>query len=314
MMRFFKNNSFLFYMALSAILIALDQLAGQVAKHFLTNNNGAVSSFFKFSIEQPAQNCHLIFGWNLGLDPLFANTVLAAVFCASLFYYILFLVFLPYKLFWLKIGMSFVFSGFAGNWIDKIISTCVLDFIKWAPLPHFSLWFNMADIFQTCGWLIVFTQLFLLKKSIWRANEKRKSLLVSRSFQLRFVGFCVLGFMCLSAFFLLINYQFLVFADLPSFPNIQHIGWSFFKFSIIILFFLCVAVGVFFFYLSNKIYGPVYAFEKYLKALIKGENPKKLKLRKNDQFRHLEDLAQEIKKQWDKKNNGIKKTKNKVKK
>ena len=299
MARFLKNNSFLLYLAFSAGLIALDQLAGSLAKHFLTG--AATGSFLKFSIAEPAQNCHLIFGWSLGLDPLFANTVLAAVFCASLFYYIVFLVFLPRKLLWLKIGISCVFSGFAGNWIDKIGGSCVLDFIKWAPSPHLSLWFNTADMAQTCGWLIIFAQGFFLRKSIWRANERRKSWLAMRGPQLWFVGFCVLGFICLASFFLLINYQFLAFADLPSFSNIREIGWSFFKFSILILLFLCAAVGAFFFYLSNKIYGPLYAFEKYLKALIKGEKPKKLKLRKNDQFKHLEDLAQEIKKQWDKK-------------
>ena len=300
-MRFFQKNSFLPHVSLLVGLTALAQLAGVTAGRFLSANPGV--SFLGFSLEKPLQNCHLIFGWNFGLPPLFANTVMAGVFCAGLFYYTLFLIFLPQRLFWLKAGVSFVFAGFAGNGISKFAGACPVDFIKWAPSSSFSLWFNLSDIFQTCGWALVFAQLFLLRKSLYRANERRKRLLVRPTPQLQFVGYCVLAFVCLSAFFLLINYQFLLFADLSSFPNIRYIGLSFLKFSLLILFFLCFVVAVFFFYLSNKIYGPLFSFEKYIKALIRGGKPKKFKLRKNDQLRHLEDLAGDIKKAWDKQAN-----------
>ena len=117
-----------------------------------------------------------------------------------------------------------------------------------------------------------------------------------KNYQLQFVTYCILAFVCLSVFFLLLNYQFLGLVDFTNFSNIDQISNSFFKYSVLILFFLCGFITLFFLYLSNKIYGPFYAFERYIKALLNGEKPKDLQLRKHDQLKHLENLAKDIKK------------------
>jgi hypothetical protein len=43
--------------------------------------------------------------------------------------------------------------------------------------------------------------------------------------------------------------------------------------------------------LSHRVAGPVYAFERFVKNFISGK-PQKLKLRKSDEFVHLESLSQ----------------------
>jgi signal peptidase II len=45
--------------------------------------------------------------------------------------------------------------------------------------------------------------------------------------------------------------------------------------------------------LSHRVAGPVYAFERFVKNFIAGK-PQKLKLRKNDEFLHLEEIAKLI--------------------
>ena len=42
--------------------------------------------------------------------------------------------------------------------------------------------------------------------------------------------------------------------------------------------------------LSHRTAGPIYAFETYLRDLIRGKD-RKFKLRKGDDFKHLEELA-----------------------
>ena len=48
-------------------------------------------------------------------------------------------------------------------------------------------------------------------------------------------------------------------------------------------------------YFSNRIYGPIYAVQKYLKAILNGENPSDLKLRKGDQVREMQELMSQLK-------------------
>jgi signal peptidase II len=46
--------------------------------------------------------------------------------------------------------------------------------------------------------------------------------------------------------------------------------------------------------LSHRTAGPIYAFEKYLNDMLDGKQPKKLKLRAGDEFKHLEELANRL--------------------
>ncbi len=290
-MRFLKNK-YIFHASIILAVIALDQLSKYLALRFLASSAG---SFLGLSLQEPIKNYHLIFGLRFISDSLFINTALTAVFCLFLFYYALSLVFIPQSLFHLKIGISLLFAGFSSNVINKLINGYVPDFIKWSFSQTASVYFNVADMAQTLAWAVIALQLFFLRKHIWRERERRRRLIIARAPQLQFVGYSALAFLAVSAFFLILNYQFLGLIDVMDFANIKQISASFLKYSVFILILFGLCLGSFFVYLSNKIYGPVYAFERYVKALIQGKNPKDLRLRKNDQFKQLESLAKEIK-------------------
>ena len=299
-MNFVKKYKHLcLHTSLFAILIILDQFSKYSALNFLTQANE--NSFLGLSLQPPIKNYNLIFGFQLGLDPLFISTSLTALFCLFLFYYILSLVFFSKSLPYLQIGITVLFSGFASNAFNKMISSYNLDFIKWSLPNQLSIYLNLADIFQSLAFLWIFIQIFSLRKFLYRSNEKRTQLLILKKYQLQFIAYCILTFFCLSTFFLLINYQFLglVVVDFTDFSKIQEMNSSFLKYSFFILFLIGLLITLFFLYLSNKIYGPIYAFERYTRSLMKGEKPKDLKFRKNDQLKHLEHLAKDIKKEWD---------------
>ena len=298
--RFLKENKYpLSHVGLFAILVFLDQLSKYLALRFLAPSYEV--GFLGLSLHGPIQNYNLIFGLNAGSASLFFNTVFTAVLCLFLFYYILSLIFIPKYFHYLQIGITILFSGFASNIINKIINGYVIDFLGWSP-GFINIHFNLADVFQTIAWVFILSQIFIFRESLFRKTEKRKQLIIMKSYQFQFIGYSVLAFFCLSAFFLLLNYQFLEFIKITNFANIHQISGSFLKYSFLILFLFCLLIIVFFFYLSNKIYGPLYVFERYIKALLNGENPKDLRLRKNDQLQHLEELAKDIKKNLKKSN------------
>ncbi len=61
--------------------------------------------------------------------------------------------------------------------------------------------------------------------------------------------------------------------------------------------FLAIVCSLFVIYLSNKIYGPIYAFQKYLKSVVidkKQPERGRFTLRKNDHFKFLEDFMREL--------------------
>lgn len=296
-MNFFKNKYFLFHIFLFITLFVLDQLSKLSALQFLTAS--VKESFLGFSLQAPIKNYNLIFGLNFSQDTLLVNTSLTAVLCLFLFYYILSLIFIPKYFHYLQTGITILFSGFVSNVSNKLINGYTIDFLKWAPYKSINIYFNLADVFQTVAWLFILLQIIVFRKHIWREEEKRKQLIVMKAYQLQFIGYSVLAFFCLSSFFLLLNYQFLETVKITNFANINQISSSFLKYSFFILFLFCLLIIVFFIYLSNKIYGPLYAFQRYIKALINRENPQNLQLRKSDQLKHLEKLAKDIKKEFD---------------
>ena len=72
-------------------------------------------------------------------------------------------------------------------------------------------------------------------------------------------------------------------------------GRDFLKYAFILLYLFSLFIAAFFLYLSNKIYGPIYAFERHVRQILAGEDPGDLRLRKRDQMRNLEDLAKALK-------------------
>ena len=289
-MDFFKKYQNIFInFSLVFVLVIIDQFFKKISLDFSANS----FSFLGFSFEPPVKNYGLIFGLDFVSNDLLIKPALIAVFLLFLFYYVIFLLFTSAKFRYLHIGLSVLFAGFLSNMINKVTSFYVLDYIKWSP---FSIYFNLADILQTVGWIIVLYQIILLRKDIWIKNERRKSLLVMKKFQIQFLLYCSSIFLLVAVFFILLNYQFMHIVDLRSELDIKQLSSSFLSYSFFILIIIYFSVGFFFLYISNKVFGPVYAFERHVRKLLKDENFKEdLKLRKNDLFKHLETLAKDIK-------------------
>ena len=283
-----KYKNILLNFSLVFVLIILDQLCKKLAVNI---SDGF--SFLGFSLQAPIKNYGLIFGLDFVSNDLFIKPALTAVFLLFLFYYVIFLLFTPKKFYYLQIGLSVLFAGFTGNLINKLLNFYVLDFIKWTP---FNLYFNLADFFQTLGWLVIIIQLIVLRKHIWRQNERRKSFFVMKKFQIQFLAYCSAIFVLVSVFFTLLNYQFINFIDLTQGKGLKQLGIAFFSYCFFLLIIIYFSIGIFFLYVSNKVFGPVYAFERYIRKLLENKNFKEdFKLRKNDQLKQLEVLAKDIK-------------------
>lgn len=290
-MKKYLSSKNLFHISLFLALIVLDQISKYLAERFLDPDSKI--QFLGFSLKI-VKNQALAFGWNFYMDELFIKMILPGIFCVLLFYYILSLFFIPKSAYHLQIGITVLFAGFTGNFINKIFSGSVPDFIGWTGFSPLEIYFNLADIFQTIAWFLLFVQMVAFTRSMWTEKERRVRVFAMRNYQLQFIFYSLSAFCCISLFFLLTNYQLLRSMELNQPSNMQ-ISWSFLKYSLFILFILLVFMGSFFIYISNKIYGSLYAFERFTRRLIKGENPPDLKLRKNDQLKHLEGLAKELK-------------------
>lgn len=306
---FLKNKYILYHILFVAGLIILDQLSKHFSLYFPNTISNA--QFLGFSLSEPIKNYNLIFGFDFGMNPLLILSYLTAIFCLFLFCYILSFIFIPKALWILQTGISLLFAGFTGNFLSKVLLSYNTDFIKWSFSQKVTIYFNLSDIFQTLAFIIIFLQVILLRKILWRAKERRSQFLVIKNYQIQFISYCVLAFICFSLFFLLLNYQFFSFISPTEFPNIDKLSEAFFSYSSFSLFFFVLFITLFFGYLSHKIYGPIYAFERYVRSLLRGEQVQDLQLRKNDQLKHLEKLARDIKKSLGR-TNRTKNTKSKV--
>ena len=288
----FKNKQTHLYLIFCFALVLFDQFSKYLALLVFKSQPGF--TFLGFAFYPPVKNYNLIFGFNFNMDPLLMGTLLSAFFFLFFFYYIIFIIFVPQSMEKLKIGGTALFGGFAGNLINKLLIGYNLDFIGWSLFGINPVYFNLADIIQTIGLIMVIYQMIVLRNEIWRPKDKRARIFIT-NYQAQFVTYSVLAFLCLSFFFMILNYQFIGLVDFSDFSNLKEINSYFIKYSIVLLICLCFVISTFFIYISNKFYGPVYAFERYIKALLSGENPKDLKLREGDQLKNLEGLARDLK-------------------
>ena len=280
------------YFSLIFFVIALDQFF----KWFFQNRSFATPDFLGFSLEGPVKNIYFLFGFKITSEFFFIHLALISICLLFFFYYFIFIFLADDKKFYLlKIALSFIFGGWMSNLIDKLQQTYVLDYIKWSIFNEF-IYFNLADVFQTCGWILLIHQVILLRADIFRSNERRKSWFVLNKLQYEFLAYFTLIFILMTVFFILLIKQVLLVVGLSDSSMIKDIGFTFLIGTLLALVFLYFSIGLFFAYFSNKIYGPVYAFEKYMRELMDQKSDSKdFQLRKGDQFKNLESLARDIK-------------------
>lgn len=205
---------------------------------------------------------------------------------------------LPSKSLPLRTGMSLLLGGILGNVTDRIIHGEVTDFLLLGSRTLWTPAFNMADAIQWIGYILVVYGLIRDGSLLWPDVNARKNLWINPRYQIKYI-LTIVGigssFAVVSAVF---AYTFLkvTIDDLvvgPAHMMEHRFLTPFLQTYAVISVGFMVTLFVLGRILSHRTAGPVYAFETYMRDLIRGKD-RKFRLRKGDDFKHLEELADAI--------------------
>lgn len=231
------------------------------------------------------------------LPPILRIVSLSTGGAFLLFTYVIIQYLLPIKSLLLRVGMSILMGGILGNVIDRTIAGAVVDFIFFSIGSWNSPVLNIADALQWVGYICLVTALLKDGELLWPQNNLRKYYWINPSYQLKYcmtLVFIGTGFALIAGVF---SYTFLRFMVVDLIGNNKKMLnqflipfiYTFTAFTIAFAAFLFMIGRV----LSHRVAGPVFAFERFVNDFIQGKN-RKLKLRKGDEFAHLETLSQLI--------------------
>ena len=239
---------------------------------------------------------------------LILKQIIASVFGVFflLIFFILNLIIVE-KLFVLRIGLTFLAAGFLGKSIDGFLWGYILDW-----MVVFNTHFNLSDIFLLTGSILFILSCIKDFPVIFHKNNIRKKMLVEKD-QYLFLSYMLLTyflFVCAFYTFFISFIKIVLGPILESDLNMQsNVFSSFSALFAILAFYFMLMICFFLVYLSNKIYGPVYAFKKYIKNVILSDASASypLRLRKGDHFTDLPGLAKDLLSQYKGKEAGKKK-------
>jgi signal peptidase II len=219
--------------------------------------------------------------------------VALGAFAGFIFFLYLFVIYIiPSTAKWVKYGLSFLVGGIFGNVIDKIIHGRTVDFIPFQA-GNFNVVFNLADVFQWIGCLIVLWIIFKKDKLIWFPDSSRQNYLINPREQFRVaLSYTLVAF---STSLMLGIFSFSFFRTLMLSMNLQghNLMLSYSLTYLVLTLLFCVMAFISGIIISHRSSGPLYAFEQYLDNLMKGRD-KKLVLRDSDNYKHLEKVADKL--------------------
>jgi signal peptidase II len=254
-------------------------------------------------LEGPFGQFYLIYnhGAMLGLFselPTSLRVVSLSTFGALIFgVYFLFQYLIPGHHMKLRVGLSILLGGILGNVLDRVRYGAIIDFLVINYKNLASPIFNVADIIQWIGYFVIVYFFVREGHLLWPEKNSRKSFWVNAPFQKRFSLFLATLVLILTGIFVVFCYTYLkvTLVELTA-ANTQIVQkfvrpfvWLIFGIGIGFAMLIYVLGGVF----SHRIAGPIYAFEKFLKAIMGGQKVK-FKMRKNDEFQHLQGLAEQL--------------------
>ncbi len=278
-------------------LVAATWLIDQLTKAWANNMLGELKFYGPVGLVLH-HNRGAILGTFSDLPPILRVVSLSTGGAFLIFIYGAIQYLLPAKHMPLRTGMSLLLGGIMGNVTDRILHGEVTDFILFGTHTMWSPAFNMADAIQWVGYILVVYGLIRDGTLLWPDVNVRKSLWINPRFQLKYC----LTIVGIGSSFALISgvfaYTFIKITidDLVVGPAkmMEHrfltpflYTYTVISIGFMIILFLLGRV------LSHRTAGPVYAFETYVRDLIRGKD-RKFKLRKGDDFRHLEELAEII--------------------
>ena len=204
---------------------------------------------------------------------------------------------LPIQSLTLRSGLSILIGGILGNVTDRILWGYVVDFIVVGTPSLSSPAFNMADALQWVGYGLIVYAIIREGELLWPENNVRKQYWVNMSFQLKYCFMLMAVGLSLTVISMVFSYTYLRVTIQELVGNNQFLMNKFLVPFIITFSVICVAFCAILFavgrLISHRIAGPLYAFERFLDEALAGV-AKPLKLRTGDEFRHLEELAEQI--------------------
>jgi len=294
-----KTKDWIFVVAALFITIIVDQITKQFFLNTLTNRDiwyGPVHFILVFNE-----------GAMLGLFanlPAFLRIVTLSTsgfFILSLYAFIQYIV--PVKMLKLRIGLSLLVGGIIGNVLDRTYYGYVIDFIGFKINQFHSPVWNVADMIQWVGYGLVLFSVFTEGHLLWPDKDTRKKFWVNKTFQLRYASIFMTAGLLISTICMVFSYTYLKISlnqlGLQNTISINQYTESFLYSFIVLNLTFAITLFLFARIASQKIAGPVYAFERFLSEALDNnqidEEIKTLKLRAGDEFRHLEELAEKIK-------------------
>lgn len=280
MSRLFK----VFLFTLFAVTVAFDLLT-----------KAGVDSFVKFGGIGPLRfESHTNSGFILSAltetSPFSRIVFVASLYGFLLFAFVLVQSILPNPLHTLRSGLVLFFSSITSNAIDRIFKGSVTDFIC-ISISTRTVFFNFADVFMWIGTALVLLSLFKSEHFIWHPDSKRKKYLVNSVYQYKWaLQTAFVTFSC-TIILILFSYAFVFYSTHPL-AGPDKIIYLISAATLGLIF-----SGITFFagvLLSHRSAGPLYAFERYVDALLRGEAPV-FSLRKNDEHQNLVSLAEKLK-------------------
>ena len=204
---------------------------------------------------------------------------------------------LPVKSLLLRSGLSMLLGGILGNVTDRILYGYVIDFLLIGSPGTPSPAFNAADALQWVGYAMVAWALIRESSVLWPAANTRKAYWVNMRFQLRYCFILMgigLGFAVIAGVY---AYTFLRVTILDLVGNNERLLDHYLLPFVATFVFVSLVFSAILFLagrtLSQRIAGPIYAFERFLDDALQGKR-RMLRLRAGDEFKHLEELATRI--------------------
>lgn len=290
-----KKREWLLVLLPIVLTIGFDQITKQLALNLSgTKMFGILGLSLHF-------NKGAMLGMFSDLPPILRIVSLSTGGAFLLFTYVIIQYMLPIRSLLLRVGMSILMGGILGNVIDRTLAGHVIDFVFFEMNFGFmggGLWhspvFNIADVLQWVGYGCLVTALLKDGDLLWPENNVRKYYWINPSYQLKY---CFTLMMIGSGFALIAGvfcYTFIRFMVVDLVGNNQRLLNQFLVPFIQTFSVFTIAFGAFLFMigkiLSHRVAGPIYALERFVKHHIQGQNAK-LRLRKGDEFLHLEQLA-----------------------
>jgi signal peptidase II len=209
-----------------------------------------------------------------------------------LFVYLLLMFVIPSAGRWLKYGLSMLVGGIFGNVIDKIIFGRTVDFIP-VPFRNSQVVFNLADLYQWVGCGIILWIIFRRDRLIWYPESTRQNYLINPREQLGVAINYSLVALATSLMLGVFSFSFFRTVMVTMEVNGKHLMLSFALTYFMLTLLFCIMSFITGIIISHRSSGALYAFEKYCDELMNGHD-RKLKLRDNDHYKHLEKVADKL--------------------